>query len=206
MLTAPAHIKYALERFFPGVKLQWNPRLQWWVLSDHAVWPDGKVTRNRWQTAPGLLRGIERFPTTTRAPILYWGEIETGKRDALSLFGILNSLRRYWTGGHQAAISRGLDRLEEGEQRAEERQKSREREASRARASETWESLHRSVFGAGIRKTPWTHGRAVDKEYDERMKEQYGDSAAEADREVARRVSDGGGIAAVRRSPKQVTT
>lgn len=205
-MRAPRHIQAALDRFFPGVRLEWNGVYEWWILTQEAVYPDGMVVRNQKRPTPRLLRGIEPFAWTSRGALLFWGEIETLHREPLSLVGILETLRKYWNGGSKQEAAREIDRLEEGEEAAHARVKEQQRLEGRDRAGDAWNALKRSSFGPGMRNTPWSHGRAVDKEFARQMQEQHGEMGAIADAEVAQRIKEGHGIRAVPRSPRPVVT
>lgn len=204
MLKAPRYIQAALDRFFPGVRLEWHPRLQWWVLTDFAAYPDGMPAKNIALGVTNMMRGIAPWEKTNRGAILFWGRIEDGWREPLSLFAILETLRKHRRAPTKEAVNKSIDALEAREEAAEAAKKRAEHAASRDRALEAWDAVKLSMFGAGIRRTPWTHGKAVDAEYAKRTREASNGNEAEADAEVARRLKSGQGISQVRRSPRKV--
>ena len=202
-MKAPRYIQDALDREFPGVRLEWNPLVCWWILTEHACWPNGMPARNAWIPRTGLLRGIELFDQTHRRALLFWGRIEEGVKEPLSLFAILEALRRAKKGTTLRDTEAGINALEEREEDRTARQKMRERSMSMDRARDVWKDMHQSMFGRYHARTDWTHTRAINAEYEKREREQYGDQAAAADAEVAQRLREGHGIAAARRERKR---
>lgn len=207
MLRAPIYLQEQLDRLFPGVRLEWHPRLQWWVLTDYARWADGMPAKDIGLGVPNLMRGISPWEAhTNRGPLHFWGRIELDRRDALTMFGILHSLARARRAPTPEAVNKSVDELEAREAQAEEQQKRAQHAESRDRGMEAWHAVRRSMFGSGIRRTPWSHGRALDEEYKRRMREQTDGQEADTDAEVAQRLREGVGISSVKRSPSSVVT
>lgn len=200
-MKAPRHIQEALDREFPGVRLEWNPLLCWWILTEDARWPNGMPARNAWIPRTGLLRGIEPWEWSHRKPTLFWGVIEEGIKHPLSLFAILDSLRKYRKGTRVRDAEDSIDALESREQDAADRLQRQRRDAAMDRAKDVWKDMHQSMFGRYVRKTDVSHTRAVNEEHARRERELQGDQG-DADAEVARRMRSGHGIAAARRERK----
>lgn len=200
MMRPPEYIQNALDRHFPGTRLEWQPVLQWWILTDYCYWEDGMPAKDAWYPVTGLLRGIAQGKWCNRVPILYWGRIEDGHKEPLSLDAILNTLWKYRAAPTKAAVNASMDRLEAREDEAEARRKKRERDRARERASDMWSSMRRTTIGNGIALTDWKHAKAVDSEYARRVREQTEAQADELDAEVLRRARTGVGISSVRRT------
>ncbi len=184
------------------MRLDWSPILHWWVLTEPARWPDGMLARNAWLPTTNLVRGIEPFEWSHRRALLFIGVIEEGIKCPLSLFQILEALRRWKKGLSERDAHESIDRLEQREEDAARAAKKAEHRESRARAADVIASLTRTSFSRFGVQTAWTHAKALDAEFKRRTLEQYGANAEAADAEVAQRMKEGGGISAIRRDRK----
>lgn len=112
--TAPRHITQMLERRFPGVKLEWNPRIGYWVLTDD-LYINGQKTYRANYAPPGSLVGIEPYPLSRRSAAFVLGSVRTGERWEPCRDNILNTLLSAFNGGKVWAKHDFIDRFEERE-------------------------------------------------------------------------------------------
>jgi hypothetical protein len=198
VIPPPPHIQEALDREFPGVRLEWNAYLGFWVLTDDLFHIDGTLAYDQCYPAPKALRGIEPYPYTNRKVIWVVGDLETGERWPLYCDRILESLRKAYRGVHPSQVEAFLDDLEAAEAAEEARQRAEQSAAARAAGAAAWDGMKRSVFGRGFRSTPWSYARSVDRAYQKRMDQEALLEQAEIEAEV-RAMASRGEMSLVRR-------
>lgn len=141
----PPHIQRALTKHFKTVKLQWNPRLGYWVITDD-LYVKNQVTYRAAYDPPGGLVGIEKYPRSRRALVWVLGEMRTGERWEPVRDNIMSSLKRAFVGSNRWAKERFMDEFEAKEIALEEKRKAAGNGEKRDRASEWFD---RAVRGKG---------------------------------------------------------
>lgn len=165
MIPPPLHIQQAIDREFPGVLLQWNAFLGYWVLTTNLHHVDGTEAYDACYPAPTALRGIEPYPYTNRKVIYVVGDLATGERWPLYCERIIETLRRAHRGVKPEQIEEFLDELEASEARELERERAEQSKAAREAGAAAWDGMKRSIFSRASKRTPWSYSRNVDKAF-----------------------------------------
>jgi hypothetical protein len=142
----PRHIQKMLDRHRPGMKLQWNPRIGYWVLTDD-LFIKGQRTRRACYKPPGALVGIERYPFSRRSLVWVYGDTRTGERWEPVRDLLLNTLNRAMNGGRIWAREQFLDDFEAAEDAATLKAK---KAAAAKKKDHLAEWFDRAVKGRGV--------------------------------------------------------
>lgn len=179
--TAPRHITKMLERRFPGVKLQWNPRIGYWVLTDD-LYINGQKTYRANYEPPGSLVGIEPYRRSRRAAAFVLGSIRTGERWEPCRDNILNTLLRAFNGGKTWAKHDFIDRFEA----QEDAYRAKQLDAGRSeRLDKAGEFFDREVRGrSSFSRLCATTARGVSRDLDRKR------AAASREEEASDAVAD----------------
>jgi hypothetical protein len=186
MQAGPPHIQRLLDEAFPGVRLEWNERTGYFVLSDDLFHVDGSVDYSAAYPPPGGLVGIEPYPLTRRALIWALGDPRTFERWEPCADLILNTLYQAHNGGRIDAIEEFIDKIEDGEAASAHRAKQAERERARDVAGSVFDRVvrGRSTFSSEHVSTP----QKVDRDLAAR---ELASADANADAEAAALINSG---------------
>lgn len=187
MIPPPPHIQAELDRLFPGVRLEWNAHIGYWVLTTNLHHIDGTEAYDACYPAPGPLRGIEPYDWTNRAVVVVVGDLSTGERWPLHCERIVETMLRLYRGVKPAQIEEWMDEFEAREAKQEQRERAEQSKAAREAGAAAWDGMKRSIFSRSGARTPWSYAKNVDKEFARRQKAETSEQDAAAEAEVLRR-------------------
>jgi hypothetical protein len=191
VIPPPAHIQQALDREFPGVRLEWNAFLGYWVLTDRLFHIDGTEAYDACYPAPTALRGIEPYAYTNRKVIWVVGDLATGERWPLYCERIIEALQRAHRGVKPEQVEEYLDALEASEAAQEQRERAEQSKAAREAGAAAWDGMKRSIFSRSGRRTPYSYAKAVDRAFEKKRAQEDSEDLAAAEAEVLYRARRG---------------
>lgn len=186
------HIQEALDRAFPGVKLEWSPK-GYFVLTDFVYGNDGSVASYFNYSTPRELQGLINSDRTNRVILVIFVD-EDGDPIAPSRDTIINGLYGGYHGARLDSINEMLDKLEHQEEHAGDAGIKQARDAGREMARITFDRHVGKVYASASGVTSQMKiRREMAKTLAQRQLEQ--DNGALADEEVMQRLREGpGGI------------
>lgn len=189
MIEAPAHITEALDRDFPGVRLEFNEALSVWVVTDWGYFPNGAPARDVAVRCGHYMKGVQHGPFSPRRACFALVDHETGQRWVPTLDTLLPVLQRTYNGARADAKTEFIDEIEASETTEQEHAVQENKDAAREAAR--WAFDHhagKGYFGAAGAVTAKQVERDMNKRLQQAENEQAGPQAEEADREMLLRM------------------